>query len=688
MLTKSKLDSLIFVQLFSRGNQILEQISLLQNLRRWAFLNNWFVSLFASAVLIFGWGFGNDFLIRLFPNYPAMVPATALTIIFSGMGSLASIKRPTSLLPIVYSLLIFATVGLEYLTPFARLTHPLTEEMSWASTFAALLFATSLLAHNIRISQLRFSGTVIDTAGVCLTSIPLIGYILDAEALWGTFFYTTIALHSALSFFLLFAASLVFQAKRNWVQVLFTDEPGSLLSRRLLPFVILGPIVFCGVTLYATRREILTADFRLTILAFVMMASGSLAVVIAARQLNRLERNARRFERQLRQRDLAVARSDKIAVLGQLVGGVAHDFNNILSIIIGNLELLEEDEDEAKRKEYRNQAISAAYNAAGLTRQLLAYGRKSRLDPKPVYIDEATCEALAMFQRLSGSNLEMRNSLDATDYRCNLDFANFQQCILNILINARDAMPDGGIITVTTEIRSVERTDDLKKPTDEPLAQGQYTVVRINDTGSGIDADLLKSVVDPYFTTKGVGEGSGLGLSMAQGFCRQSGGDLQITSAPGHGTTVELFFPVFDTAKKSDVVLDQHTLSVGVSSSRVMIVDDEEGVTKVMVEQLKREGYDVVVAQNSKEALQLLQAGPLPRLVITDVIMPGDMKGNQLAVLIRKLFPEVAVLLMSGYQSDKLREQYTFDGEIEFLQKPISHATLKKAVSDAIKTKL
>lgn len=370
----------------------------LMNPGRPALLTIWIVVLFACAVLLFGWGMGSEFFIRIFPGYPAMVPGTALTIILAGLGLLALVKRPDLSLPVICGLLIIAVVGLEYLTRFGALTHPVSEKMSPASGFAAILCAVSLLAHAGRPGWLQRLAELAETLGLCLTSLPLLGYLFDSEALWGNLIYTKMALHTALSFFLLFAAALLLNADKNWVRVVLTDGPGGRISRRLLPVIILGPVLFCAIALVATRRDVVTADFRLAVLAFFMVATGVVAVIRAAQQINVMAQKAHQLEHDLQERDLAIARSERIAVLGRLVGGVAHDFNNILSIIIGNLELLDDYPDRAAQKQYALRARKAALNAAALTSQLLAYGRKSMLEPRPMQIDAATHENSGPFQ--------------------------------------------------------------------------------------------------------------------------------------------------------------------------------------------------------------------------------------------------------------------------------------------------
>ncbi len=651
-------------------------------LRRHANRLIWIVVGVACSVLIFGWLLDNEFFVRLFTGFPAMVPATAVTIILAGIGSLSTGKPPGLVRPVACAALILLIVLLEEAGPLDLISHSAEDDMSPASAFAAFLVAVSLCLLADRVPHLRTFRTTTDTIGLSLTCIPLLGYLFSSEALWGNVIYTKMSLHTALCFFMLFAARLMLEAERNWISVLYADQSGSKMARSILPVVTLGPVVLCALALWATHKAVVTPDFRLTILAFAVVAIGTFAVISVADRINALERDADKIQQQLKQRDLDVLRSQKIAVLGQLVGGVAHDFNNILAVIMGNLELLEEDEDDPVNKGYIEQAIEAANHAAALTSQLLAYGRKSRLDPERVFIDAAVTEALSMFRRVSGTGLSISTNLGARGAIAHLDRANIAQVLLNILINARDAMPEGGTITATTRIEAAGPPPPPDGIIDTPPAEGPHIAIELRDTGIGMDVETVERVTEPYFTTKGVGEGSGLGLSMAQGFCHQSKGALRIESTEGQGTTVTLYFPLMDVDKNAPaVVVPTRTRRPARSSSLIMIVDDEDGVTRVMSRQLERDGYTVVTAGNSDEALAMLDAGTVPQLVISDIIMPGRLQGHQLAVLIRQLWPGVKILLMSGYQSNRLRDQYAIAGQIEFLQKPISRATLRQAVA-------
>ncbi|MCW1931035.1 ATP-binding protein [Pararhodobacter zhoushanensis] len=576
-------------------------------------------------------------------------------------------------------------VLIEDVNDLGLLFHDASEGMSWASQTAALLAAAALLAQAMMPDWRRLI-TRLDSVGLSVACLPLLGYIFNSEALWGNVVYTKLALHTGIAFFLLFTGRLMMRADETWIGVLYAQERGSQMGRRILPVVILGPIVMCYLALIATQQRFVTADFRLTCLAFAVVALGTFAVVTVADRVNRLERSARAYEEELKERDLELVRSQKVAVLGRLVGGVSHDFNNLLSVIIGNLELFEHDESPENRDHYKDQALKAASNAAALTRQLLTYGRKSRLEPEPFVLDLSVAETLQMFHRIVDPGVRVIEQFTVPGHQVFLDPSNFQQVLLNILINARDAMTTRGIIFVTTGLVTDVPPPRVATHDEGPLREGSYVTVEVRDTGSGMPPGVLERIFEPYFTTKGVGEGSGLGLPMAQGFCRQSNGDIRVDSAVGMGTTVTLYFPLAGTVDRAATPIARPKPHTPKGRARILVVDDEDAITEMMATQLTQDGYEVETAKDARAALDLFESSPRFDLVISDVIMPGDLQGHHLAGRVHALWPDARVLLMSGYESNRLREQFTFAGRIEFLQKPIDRKTLRRTIVDLLES--
>ena len=464
------------------------------------------------------------------------------------------------------------------------------------------------------------------------------------------------------------------------------------MTRYILPVIVLGPVFLVGLALWATRLQLLSPDLRAAFLTFAMIFTTSSAVLWFAHLTNRTERRANAMHARLREAErarqaseLAMVRAQKVAALGKLVGGVAHDFNNTLTVILGNLELIEESGDTASQEIYVQEAIAASNQAAQLTRQLLAYGRKSRLDPAPTVLDDLVEPTLSMFRRVCPAHVAISASLDAPGAVVSLDVANFQQALLNILINARDAQPGGGAIRISTRVGPPEADRMIDQSEGELLREGTYVIITVEDDGPGMAPRDLSRAAEPFFTTKPPGEGSGLGLAVVSGFCRQSGGGLFIESPGTGGLRVSMAFPELPVAEEAPAAADDRAQQARCGGRRViLVVDDEEAVTRVMSRQLQLDGHAVRNAVNAERALEVLEAGPTPDLVITDLVMPGRLQGHALAQEIARLYPAVKVLFMSGYESARAREGLEGLKGVPFLQKPIDRAALRAAVHAAL----
>jgi PAS domain S-box-containing protein len=350
----------------------------------------------------------------------------------------------------------------------------------------------------------------------------------------------------------------------------------------------------------------------------------------------------RKIEAQLRQ-------SQRLEAVGQMTGGIAHDFNNLLTIIIGNAELMEETEDQSLRS-LAEVTRTAAERGAELTGRLLAFSRRQPLDPKAIDINALVMGMDGLIQRAIGGQLEIRTELGDNLWRVFADPAQLENALLNLAINARDAMPNGGHLTIET---SNARMDDAAVAGQLGLAPGDYLLVTVSDTGTGMDADTLAHAFEPFFTTKDVGKGSGLGLSMVYGFVTQSRGRVQIHSEPGRGTAVRIYLP----RAADDVALAKQEIRGGSlprGSERILAVEDNALVRDMVVMQLEHLGYRVVSAANGPEALEVLRRDSGFDLLFTDVVMPGGLDGRQLADEARKLVPGLRVIFTSGFAENAM----------------------------------
>jgi len=372
------------------------------------------------------------------------------------------------------------------------------------------------------------------------------------------------------------------------------------------------------------------------------------------------EEGKRQLEQQLLQ-------SQKMEALGQLAGGVAHDFNNLLTVIAGHTDMLLSGKRDVPARKDLEQIRVASDRAASLTRQLLAFSRQSVLEPKVISLNSVVAETETMLRPTMGEgiNLIVRASPDLHSVKADPD--QMARVLLNIAINARDAMPNGG--TLVIETRNVTERDEI--------------VLAMTDTGCGMSADTKAHLFEPFFTTKGHGKGTGLGLAVVDGIVKQSGGRIDVRSEPGAGTTFEIYLPAIDhVVARAPVRSEARSPALGTET--VLLVEDEAAVREMTQEALRRRGYRVLPAASGAQALQIAHDnhGQIS-LVLTDVVMPG-MSGPQLVERLRAEYPQLAALFMSGYTSDAVLRHGVETGEADFLQKPFSTSALAAKIRQVL----
>jgi signal transduction histidine kinase/CheY-like chemotaxis protein len=370
--------------------------------------------------------------------------------------------------------------------------------------------------------------------------------------------------------------------------------------------------------------------------------------------------------------------SQKMEAVGQLTGGVAHDFNNLLMVIAGSLELIESRAvDEDNVRELAAVARKATDRGAGLIAQLLAFSRRQKLNPKPVQADALIRDFERLIHRAVGEGCEVKLVADEQLPPCHVDPAQLQTAVLNLTLNARDAMPNGGMLTI--EVRNITLLEDAIVG----LASGSYIRLSVIDTGCGMARETLDRAFEPFFTTKEVGRGTGLGLSMVYGFVRQSGGHVTIESSIGVGTTVSLYLPsvanALDLEKEARQIQD-----VPAGSVRILVVEDDEDVLSVTSAMLTQLGYQVASARNARDAILLLKGGNRFDLLFSDVVMPQGITGVELAREARRLYNGIKILLTSGYVEDVLR-QHGATEKFAIIGKPFSRAELAQHVQLAMR---
>ena len=388
-------------------------------------------------------------------------------------------------------------------------------------------------------------------------------------------------------------------------------------------------------------------------------------------------------ERMLESRRTAneLMRSERLRAVGQLTGGVAHDFNNLLTVILGNSELLRER--LAGDRELEGLAAitqTAAERGAELTRQLLAFSRRQVLDPHVVDVGERLLAMEPMLRRTLPRNIDLRIERTEGPLAARIDPVQLEVAILNLAINARDAMPDGGCLTIETGNAIV---DEGEQPGPEPIDSGRYVAVTVSDTGTGMSAEVVAKAFEPFFTTKEPGKGSGLGLSMVYGFVRQSGGHVRIYSEPGRGTAIRLYLPAAD-GPVSDTGESAESSPLERGHERILLVEDDDLVRGHVRTQLESLGYRVVEASNGRQAIALLERDSDFDLLFTDLIMPGGLNGRQLADELARRWPSLRVLFTSGFPQHAAGHQGLLEPGMLLLHKPYRRAELAARLREAL----
>jgi hypothetical protein len=383
----------------------------------------------------------------------------------------------------------------------------------------------------------------------------------------------------------------------------------------------------------------------------------------------------RSLEEQLRQ-------AQKMEAVGLLAGGIAHDFNNLLNVILGYLQLIPDNPGDTNTlNRYTSKAVDATRRAATLVRQLLAFSRKQVLWPRVLYLNTVISELGKMLPRVLGERIETVVTVAADLGAIKVDEGQIEQVVLNIAVNARDAMPNGGTLAIATRNRVVCAED----PSVQMMPPGRYVELSIGDTGTGMDEAVLSRIFEPFFSTKEKGKGTGLGLAIVYGIVTQSGGFVQVSSAPGKGTTFHIFFPQVDESPQS-VAHDgakPKALPTKIEGT-ILLVEDEDALRSATLEYLKRTGCRLLAAHDGCEALALLEHDSnRVDLLITDVIMP-KMGGDELARQARRLYPKIKIIFVSGYNDEMAARAGVLDASCAFLPKPYTFRDLARKIHEVL----
>ncbi|SNR54625.1 ATP-binding protein [Puniceibacterium sediminis] len=387
-------------------------------------------------------------------------------------------------------------------------------------------------------------------------------------------------------------------------------------------------------------------------------------------------------QKQLQMQMRVSHQAQKNESIGQLTGGVAHDFNNLLAIIMGNLELLRDELSDEDHLDMIDAGIAASVRGADLTRAMLAFARKASLEPSVIDLNKLVRDTKNWTGRTLPTSIEVETSLLAGLWPIEADPSSTESALLNLILNARDAMDLSGKLTIETA--NIRIDGEYVDTREVDLKPGRYVMLAVSDTGHGIPAEMLDHIFEPFFSTKGPGKGSGLGLSMIQGFMRQSGGTVRVYSEPGVGTTFKLYFRSSQTSVEPVMPREKANLDE-TQSGRILLAEDQEDVLQVLVMSLEKAGYDVTPAHSGDEAFELFKANPNFDLLLTDIVMPGKLLGTTLAQALRELDPNLRVVFMSGYASEATVHGNGLRPEDIRLMKPVQRHDLLAAVAQLLK---
>jgi len=394
-----------------------------------------------------------------------------------------------------------------------------------------------------------------------------------------------------------------------------------------------------------------------------------------------------RVAEELTQKTLAqeqLLQVQKMETLGNLTGGIAHDFNNLLQVVSGNLHLLGKDVvgNEKAQRRVAN-ALMGVDRGATLASQLLAFGRRQPLNPKVVNIEDLVIGMEDMLRRSIGEGIEIKLILSGELWNCLADPTQIETALLNLAINARDAMEGYGKLTIELDNADIDHTHTRFH---DELKPGQYVALSVTDTGSGMTPELLSKVFEPFFSTKPVGKGSGLGLSMVYGFAKQTGGHVRVYSEVGQGTTVRMYLP--RSAEEEEFKIERADLPVVGGTETVLVAEDDEGVRTTVVELLRELGYPVLEASDAAAALFIIESGARIDLLFTDVVMPGPLKAVDLASKAEELVPGIGILFTSGYTENSIVHGGRLDEGVSLLSKPYTRAQLARKIRSSLDARI
>ncbi|MGH9501404.1 MAG: ATP-binding protein [Terriglobales bacterium] len=643
-----------------------------------------------GAFVLLGWLLNLGFLTSVLPGRATMKPNTAIGFLLSGVA-LFLLLRPhqtrtvrlwcagcaaaVSLAGLLTlgEFLFHANFGIDQLLfkDLAQISYP--GRMAHITAFNFLIIGLSILLLALSDKQAKLSQTLAAVSGLSAL-FAIIGYVYGVPILYGSIEYTSMALHTGVGFLLGSLSVLSCRPDLGPMSVFTSSYPGGWLARKLLPVCALVPTLLGAVCIHS---RLFSSDIRLNItcLVAVQIILFMSLVWILAFVLNRAEAEKAAAQDALARSEKLLQQSQRMEAIGLLAGGVAHDFNNLLAVINGYSDLLLERPDlPAPDRQSLEQVKQAGSSAATLTRQLLMLSRQQVIEPVVLNINRTVGNLDKMLRRLIKENIEFSFVLDPQLDRVKADPGQIEQIILNLVVNARDAMPNGGTLRIQTK--------NVEKALPEGAAEGspgRCVLLEVTDTGTGMDQQTQAHIFEPFFTTKAVGKGTGLGLATIYGIVKQSNGCIEVQSTLGRGSSFQIFFPAEERAGATPEPGKENAADPVFSGETVLVVEDADPLRELICGALSASGCNVLSAAHGQEALRIVnQQKCVIDLLVTDVIMPG-MNGPALAKQVRELRPEIKVLYMTGYSGEFVRSDMLIPG-VSFIQKPFMPADLRRKI--------
>ncbi len=649
-----------------------------------------------GILVMLGWISNIAVLTTVLPGRIAMKPNTAAGFLFLGAALVLLTwpkkTRGTQLL-CAASAMIVVFIGLT--TAFEYLFHadlqidqllfkdlapsPYPGRMAHITALNFCIVGLSVLLVSFSEKRAGLSQALAAISGLSAV-FAIIGYLYGVPFLYGSIEYTSMALHTGVGLLVGSLSILFCHPDLGLMSVLTNPYPGGWLARKLLPGVALVPALLGAVCIHS---QLFSSDVRLNIASLVVaqMVLFMALVWILAFVLNRAESEKAVTQDALSRSEKLLQQSQKMEAIGLLAGGVAHDFNNLLAVINGYSDLLLEGKhlpDPDRRA--LEQIKQAGNSAASLTRQLLMLSRQQVVEPVLLNINKTVGNLDKMLRRLIKENIEFSFVLDPQLDRVKADPGQIEQIVLNLVVNARDAMPNGGALRIQT--KNVEKVPAQAGAGASP---SHFVLLEVTDTGTGMDQQTQAHIFEPFFTTKAVGKGTGLGLATVYGIVKQSSGHIEVQSTLGRGSSFQIYLPA---EAQAGVAAEpgKEIADAVFAGETILVVEDAEALRDLICQALTSSGCNVLSAPEAQEALRIFnQQKSVIDLLVTDVIMPG-MNGPALAKQIRALRPETKILYMTGYSGEFVRSDMLIPG-VSFIQKPFTPADLRRKIRKMLNDK-